>query len=61
LNERAESEIAVFSLRDAEVCMLSGASNAKVSKEKWRKNLVVLAKTLRLKRLFFSKAFKQQL
>jgi len=34
----------------------SGAKHRKVSMEKKRKNLGVLAKTLRLKRFFFSKA-----
>jgi len=38
----------------------STAKNSKVSKEKKRKSLAVLAKTPRLKRFFFSKAFKQQ-
>jgi len=40
--------------------MVSGATMRKVCKEAKRKNLAVLAKTSRLKRLFFSKAFKQQ-
>jgi len=40
--------------------MPSGAKNRQVSKEKKHKNLTVLAKTPRLKRFFFSKAFKQQ-
>jgi len=40
--------------------MPSGAKHGKVSKEKKRKNLAVLAKTPRLT-LFSSKAFKQQL
>jgi len=35
--------------------MLSGAKNGKVSKEKKRKNLAVLAKTPRLKRFFPAK------
>jgi len=37
----------------------SAAKNSKASKKKKRKNLAVLAKTPRLKRFFFSKAFKQ--
>jgi len=37
--------------------MPSGAKNRKVSKEKKRKNLTVLAKTLRLKRFFFQQSF----
>jgi len=40
--------------------MPSGAKNGKVSMEKKRKNVAVLGKTPRLKRLFFSKASKQQ-
>jgi len=40
--------------------MPSTTKNAKVSKEKKRKNLVVLAETPGLKRFFPSKAFKQQ-
>jgi len=40
--------------------MPSGAKNGKVSKEKKRKNLAVLAETPRLKRFLSSKAFKQQ-
>jgi len=40
--------------------MPSTVKNCKVSKEKKRKNLAVLATTPRLKRFFFSKAFKQQ-
>jgi len=40
--------------------MLSGAKNGKVSEEKKRKNLAVLAKMPRLNFFFFSKAFKQQ-
>jgi len=39
--------------------MPSGAKNGKVSEEKKRKSLAVSAKTPRLKRFFFSKAFKQ--
>jgi len=38
----------------------SAAKNGKVSKEKKRKNLAVLAKTPRLKRFFSSNAFKQR-
>jgi len=38
----------------------SGAKNGEVSQEKKRKNLAVLAKTSRLKRFIFSKAFKQE-
>jgi len=40
--------------------MPSTAKNGKVSKEKKRKNLAVLAETPRLKLFFSSKAFKQQ-
>jgi len=40
--------------------MPSGAENGKVSKEKKHTNLVVLAKTTRLKRFLSSKPFKQQ-
>jgi len=38
--------------------MPSGSKNDKVSMEKKRKNLAVLAETPRLKRFFSSKAFK---
>ena len=60
-NERAESEIAVeeFGRQNASAMsksvMPSGAKNGKVSKEKKRKNLAVLAKTPRLKRFFPAK------
>jgi len=37
--------------------MPSGAKNGKVSKEKKRKNLAVLAKTPLLKRFFFKQSF----
>jgi len=40
--------------------MPSGAKMREVCKEAKRKNLAVLAKTSRLNRFFFSKAFKQQ-
>jgi len=40
--------------------MPSGTENGKVSKEKKRKNLAVLAQTTRLKRFLSSKAFKHQ-
>jgi len=40
--------------------MPSAPKNGNVSKGKKRKNLAVLAETPRLKRFFFSKAFKQQ-
>jgi len=38
--------------------MPSGAKNGKVFEEKKRKHLAVLAKMPRLKRFFFSRAFK---
>jgi len=45
---------------DAEFVMPSGVKKRNVSEEKKRKNLVVLAKTSRLKRFLFSKTFEQQ-
>ena len=55
-NKRAENEIAVFSLSDAEIWnAIRSYENRKASTKK-RKDLAVLAKTSRLS----SKTFKQQ-
>ena len=52
-NERAENEIAVFSLRDVKICNAIGSyEKPKVSKKKKRKDLAVSAKTQRLNRFF---------
>jgi len=50
---RAENEIAVCSLSDAEICnAISSYEKRKASKKKKRKDLAVLAKTPRLNRFF---------
>jgi len=48
LNERAENELAVFSLSDAEICNASRSyEKRKASKKKKCKDLAVLAETNR--------------
>jgi len=53
VEKRAESEIALFSLSDAEICnAIRSYVKHKASKTKMRKDLAVLAKTPRLNRFF---------
>jgi len=56
---RKRNGIAVFSLSDAEIChAMRSYEKGKVSKKKKRKDMAVVAKTLRMN-LFFQQTFKQ--
>ena len=59
-NERAETGLQCVAGAMPKFLMPSGAKKRKISKEKKRKDLAVIAKTPRLNHFFSSKTFKQQ-
>jgi len=55
VQRKSRNGIAVCSWRDAEILIPSGAKKHRISKEKKRKDLAVIAKTLRLNHVFPAK------